>query len=161
MGVKLMSYQIEPIGYVHATRAEAVDDFWGGSQSVIRLVEDYGPEALQGLEEFSHVEILFLLDRVASSEIVSARHPRNNVEWPKVGIFAERGSRRPNRLGSTICSVVGVSGRELRVRELDAIDETPVIDIKPVISEFLPRGDVRQPVWSRELMDNYWKECDA
>jgi tRNA (adenine37-N6)-methyltransferase len=59
-----MSCQIEPIGYVHATRAEAVDDFWGGSQSVITLADDFGPEALQGLEEFSHVEISFLLDRV-------------------------------------------------------------------------------------------------
>jgi len=72
------------------------------------------------------------------------------------GIFAQRGKNRPNRLGSTICKVLRVDGRRLWVSELDAIEGTPVIDIKPVMQEFLPRGDVRQPDWSRELMANYW-----
>jgi len=85
-----------------------------------------------------------------------ARRPRNNPEWPEVGIFAQRAKGRPNRLGSTIVSVLGVDGRQLRVAELDAVEGTPILDIKPVMVEFLPRTSVRQPAWSHELMRQYW-----
>jgi len=155
-------YKIEPIGYVRASRKEAADDCWGRTRSIIRLADSFDPEALQGLQEFSHVEVLFVFHRVEPSKIVSgARHPRNNIDWPKIGIFAQRGRNRPNRLGSTICRIVSVEGREIQVEELDAIDGTPVIDLKPVMSEFLPRSPVNQPAWSSELMRAYWKEVDA
>jgi len=74
-----------------------------------------------------------------------------------VGIFAQRGKGRPNRLGTTICRVLGVDGTTLRVAELDAIDGTPVVDLKPVMREFLPRSPVIQPAWSTELMASYWR----
>ena len=77
--------------------------------------------------------------------VTGARHPRNNTAWPSVGIFAQRGKNRPNRIGSTICRVLRVQGTQLYVAELDAIDKTPVLDIKPVMAEFLPREPVRQP----------------
>ena len=157
-----MRYEIEPIGYVRASRREAVDDNWGKTRSVIRIADSFDPEALQGLQEFSHVEVLFVFHRVESSKIVSgARHPRNNIDWPKIGIFAQRGKNRPNRLGSTICRIVSVEGRQIQVEELDAIDGTPVVDLKPVMSEFLPRSPVDQPAWSSELMREYWKQSDA
>ena len=89
--------------------------------------------------------------------VVGARHPRNNPDWPAVGIFAQRGKNRPNRIGSTLCRVLGVDGRTLHVAELDAIDGTPVLDLKPVMAEFLPRGEICQPEWSRELMRDYWR----
>jgi tRNA-Thr(GGU) m(6)t(6)A37 methyltransferase TsaA len=155
-------YEIEPIGYVRASRKAAADDYWGKTRSVIRLADSFDPEALQGLQEFSHVEVLFVFDRVEPCKIVSgARHPRNNLDWPKIGIFAQRGKNRPNRLGSTICRIVSVEGREIQVEELDAIDGTPVVDLKPVMSEFLPRTPVDQPAWSIELMREYWKEGDV
>jgi tRNA-Thr(GGU) m(6)t(6)A37 methyltransferase TsaA len=114
-------------------------------------------ECLDGIEEFSHAEILFVFDQVTPDKIVtSARHPRNNAAWPKVGIFAQRTKARPNRIGSTIVKIVSREGRTLKVQGLDAIDGTPVIDIKPVMQEFLPRDAVRQPAWSTELMKNYW-----
>ena len=87
-----------------------------------------------------------------------ARHPRNRADWPLVGIFAQRGKNRPNRLGLTTCRIVRVDGLAIEVEGLDAIDGTPVLDIKPVMVEFLPRGDVRQPDWSRELMQGYWQK---
>lgn len=153
-----MSINVEPIGYVRATRDEAIDDYWGGAESCIVLDEHYPEDALDGIESFSHVEVLFLFDRVDPAKIViGARHPRNNPDWPAVGIFAQRGKNRPNRIGSTICGVIRREGRELYVAELDAIDGTPVLDIKPVMNEFLPRGTVRQPNWSRELMEHYWE----
>jgi tRNA (Thr-GGU) A37 N-methylase len=73
-----------------------------------------------------------------------------------VGIFAQRGKGRPNRLGATIVEIVNRAGRVLTVTGLDAIDGTPVLDIKPVMAEFLPRNPVRQPKWSHELMRSYW-----
>jgi tRNA (Thr-GGU) A37 N-methylase len=73
-----------------------------------------------------------------------------------VGIFAQRARARPNRLGTTIVRIISCEGARLRVRGLDAIDGTPVLDIKPVMAEFLPREPVRQPAWSTELMADYW-----
>ena len=152
-------FEIEVIGRVEAARKEPIDDDWGGTESVILLDPRFEEDALAGLESFSHVEVLFVFDRVDPAKIVSgARHPRNNKDWPAVGIFAQRGKNRPNRLGSTICRVVRREGRRLVVAELDAIDGTPVIDLKPVMREFLPREAVRQPEWVGELMQAYWNE---
>jgi len=156
-----MTIEMTPIGRVEAARDVAEDDFWGGSEAAIVLDDRFGPDALQGLDAFSHVEVLFVFDRVEEAQVVSgARHPRNNPDWPAVGIFAQRGKARPNRIGSTVCRVVRLDGRRLVVAELDAIDGTPVLDLKPVMQEFLPRGTVTQPEWSRELMRDYWSSPD-
>jgi tRNA-Thr(GGU) m(6)t(6)A37 methyltransferase TsaA len=152
-----MIEQVQAIGYVEAVRPHAEDDFWDCEKACITLTEQFAAEALQGIGDFSHVEVLFLFHGVERSKIATgARHPRNNMEWPAVGIFAQRGKYRPNRIGSTICQVIRVEGTKLIVSELDAIDETPVLDIKPVMVEFLPREEVRQPTWSHELMRQYW-----
>ncbi|MGO9934322.1 MAG: SAM-dependent methyltransferase [Steroidobacteraceae bacterium] len=146
-----------PVGFVDAPRPHAEDDFWGGEQACIRLTADFAPDALLGIADFSHVEVIYLFHEVDVRKIVTgARHPRNNTAWPCVGIFAQRGKNRPNRIGSTICRVLRAEGTKLYVAELDAIDKTPVLDIKPVMAEFLPREPVRQPRWSQELMSQYW-----
>ena len=150
-------FELAPIGFVRAARAAASDDFWGGTTATIELVESYSADALAGLDAFSHVEVIYVFDRVPPSAVVTgARHPRDNPAWPKVGIFAQRGKNRPNRLGVSVARVLAVEGRVLRVGELDAIDGTPVLDLKPVMREFLPRGEVRQPAWAGELMADYW-----
>jgi tRNA-Thr(GGU) m(6)t(6)A37 methyltransferase TsaA len=114
-------------------------------------------EVLDGLEGFSHIEVLFFFHNVPATRVVTgARHPRNNPDWPKVGIFAQRGKNRPNRLGASIVRLLGREGRTLHVAGLDAIDGTPVLDIKPVMREFLPQQPVKQPWWVSELMANYW-----
>jgi tRNA-Thr(GGU) m(6)t(6)A37 methyltransferase TsaA len=152
-----MNITLAPIGHVRTARSQAVDDFWGSEIARIELAPQYGAEALSGLATFSHAEVIFLFHLVPEDRIVTAaRHPRGNLAWPKVGIFAQRGKNRPNRIGSTICRIVQVEGRGLIVSELDAIDGTPVLDIKPVMREFLPRGEVRQPGWVAELMADYW-----
>lgn len=152
-----MNFEMRAVGFVEASRRQVVDDFWGGEEACIELTEEFGAESLQGLEDFSHVEVLFVLDQVDPASVQwGARHPRNNESWPVVGIFAQRGKNRPNRIGATICRVVRVDGTKLFVAELDAIDGTPVLDIKPVLAEFLPRQEVQQPSWSHELMAEYW-----
>lgn len=151
-----------PIGVVRSTRPDVVDDDWDREQVHIELdAERLSEDALVGVESFSHVEVLFHMDRVEAWKIeTAARHPRNNAEWPKVGILAQRAKNRPNLIGSTICRVLRVEGTRLFLEGLDAVDGSPVLDIKPWIREFAPRGEVRQPSWISELMVGYWTRRD-
>jgi tRNA (Thr-GGU) A37 N-methylase len=153
-----MTFAIEAVGTVRGGRVEAIDDDWGPSRAFIDLDPGrFGPEALFGLADFSHAEIIFVFDRITPAEIVTgARRPRGREDWPLVGIFAQRGRNRPNRLGISVCRVVAVDGLTVEVEGLDAIDGTPVADIKPVLSGFLPRGEVREPAWAGEIMETYW-----
>jgi len=82
--------------------------------------------------------------------------PRGNANWPEVGIFAQRAKARPNRIAATICRLLSVQDLTLTVQGLDALDGSPVLDIKPVFAEFVPdRAAVRQPKWSHEMMAKY------
>ena len=150
---------MKPVGVVHSTRTKTEDDNWDREQVFIQLdSEQFSADALEGLQDFSHVEVLFYMNQVDPAKIEkSARHPRNNLAWPKVGIFAQRGKNRPNQIGTTICRILKVEGLELYLEGLDAIDGSPVLDIKPWVKEFEPRGSVFQPAWISELMTKYWK----
>jgi tRNA (adenine37-N6)-methyltransferase len=149
---------LDPVGVVVGGRDEVRDDGWDAERAVIRLdAARFGPEAVAGLEGFSHLEVVFVFDRVPHAKIErGARRPRNNPDWPLVGVFAQRGKNRPNRLGVSRCRLLGVDGLDLRVGGLDAVAGTPVLDIKPYMTEFGPRGDVRQPAWASELMAGYF-----
>ena len=151
-------FALQPIGHVDGGRSDAVDDDWGASRAAIRLdAARFTADALLGLDQFSHAEVIFVLDKVADDEITAgARHPRGNPDWPRIGIFAQRGRNRPNRIGLCSCRILGVDGTALWVEGLDAIDGTPVLDIKPVMSGFLPRGAVTEPDWARAIMADYW-----
>lgn len=153
-----MIIPMTPIGRVQGGRDVPEDDDWGKSRARISLdPERFDAEALMGLDAFSHAEVVYVFDKVGDDQIVSgARHPRGNQDWPKVGIFAQRGKNRPNRIGVTVCAIVAVDGLNLEVEGLDAIDGTPVLDIKPVMSGFAPRGAHREPDWAREIMEKYW-----
>lgn len=155
-----VAHALTAIGTVASPRTEPVDDDWGDIVSTIVLDADqFTAEVLAGLDDFSHVEVLFVFDQVAPEKInLGARHPRNREDWPLVGIFAQRAKARPNRLGMTTCELVAVDGLTLTVRGLDAIDGTPVVDIKPHVVEFGPRGRVHQPEWIGELMQGYWSQ---
>ncbi|APE22569.1 MULTISPECIES: SAM-dependent methyltransferase [Streptomyces] len=147
----------DPVGRVVGGRAEVRDDEWGEVSAVIRLDERFGTEAIAGLDSFSHVEIVYHFDRVPEDKVqTGARHPRGNTDWPLVGIFAQRGKNRPNRLGVSRCRLVRVDGRDIHVEGLDAVDGTPVLDIKPYMSEFGPRGETTQPEWATEIMRQYY-----
>lgn len=146
------------IGTVRNSRKEPVDDGWDAIESIIALdTSRFGPDALAGLDGFSHVEVLFAFHLVAEGTVnTGARRPRGRADWPMVGIFAQRGKDRPNRLGLCVCPLLKVAGTTLTVRGLDAIDGTPVLDIKPWMKGFAPRGEVREPDWAAEIMKDYW-----
>lgn len=150
-------YTIEPIAFVKNNRTEAEDDYWGNVISEIIISDKLSEASLKGIEEFSHLEIIFYFHLADPSAIsISATHPRGNKKLPKTGIFAQRKKARPNMLGSAIVKLIKAEKNILTVSGLDAINETPVIDIKPVMKEFLPEGNVKQPEWSKEIMKNYW-----
>ena len=156
--VALPPITISPIGLVRTARAEPIDDHWGGELAIIELDSSrFTGEALAGLSDFSHLEVVYFFHLVSDAEITTgARHPRNNPSWPRVGIFAQRGKARPSRLGVSRCQLLGVDGLQLKVRGLDAISGTPVLDIKPYMREFGPQGEVRQPEWATEIMREYY-----
>ncbi|MFE3576257.1 tRNA (N6-threonylcarbamoyladenosine(37)-N6)-methyltransferase TrmO [Lysinibacillus sp. NPDC059133] len=152
-----MIYNIKPIAVVSNSRKMIEDDNWGGVISTIELTKDMYESSLKGIDDFSHLEIIFYFDKVADEKIqYEARHPRNNTDYPEVGIFAQRGKNRPNKIGVTVVELLELKDRTLIVKGLDAIDGTPIIDIKPVMKEFLPKDEIKQPIWATDLMKNYW-----
>jgi len=159
----MRSIAMEPIGFVSSPRTVPLDDDWADVRATITLdPERFTPAALEGLSEFSHVEVLYVFDRVDPESVETAsRHPRGNESWPSVGVFAQRAKGRPNRIGVCVCQLISVEGLRVAVAGLDAIDATPVFDLKPYMAEFAPRGEVRQPAWSHELMAGYWRRQDV
>ena len=155
--------KLEPIGHVRSARTEPLDDDWDAVPARIVLDSSaFSSDALRGLDAFSHVEVVFVFDRVAPEQVQwTARRPRGNPQWPEIGIFAQRAKARPNRLGVTVSRLLSVHGLSVEVAGLDAIDGTPVVDLKPYMVEFAPRGEVHQPTWSHELMASYWRSDDT
>jgi tRNA-Thr(GGU) m(6)t(6)A37 methyltransferase TsaA len=149
---------LQPIGVVRSTRTTPDDDQWDRiPTSIVLDVTRFTADALAGLNGFSHIEVTYHFHMAPAANVVTAaRHPRGRTDWPKVGIFAQRAKDRPNRIGTTICKLVSIDGLTLHVVGLDAIDGTPVLDIKPCMRGFLPRGTVTEPAWATELMDGYW-----
>ena len=147
-----------PIGHVRGGRSEAVDDNWSEVTSRIELdPEELDVSATIGLNAFSHVEVVYVFDRVDPSAVCTgSRHPRGRADWPSVGILAQRAKDRLNRIGVSTCELTGVDGLVIEVRGLDAVDGTPVLDVKPHMSGFEPRGPVREPAWAVEIMNDYW-----
>ncbi len=149
---------MEPIGHVVGGRTEVLDDDWADVEATIALDGSrLDADATRCLDEFSHIEVVYLFHLVEAGQVTTgARRPRGNPGWPVVGILAQRAKARPNRIGVTVCELVDVDGLQLRVRGLDAIDGSPVLDVKPYIVEFGPRGPIYQPDWATDVMRAYW-----
>ncbi len=152
-----MHITLKPIATISNKRDTPTDDFWGDTISEVTLLPHIPEEAFKGIEEFSHLEIIYYFDKVDPNKIVYSGHPRGNKDWPEMGIFCQRKKDRPNQLGLCTVELIEHSGRTIRVKYLDAIEGTPVLDIKPVFKEFGVKGDIRQPAWTVELMEDYWK----
>jgi len=152
-----VDYTVRPIAYIRNERSEALDDNWDEIVSTFELAQDVPEEALRGLEEFSHVEIVFFADW--AEDVPPGpwhRHPRGNAQWPDIGVFAQRNKDRPNRLLLSTVEIDELSERSFTVRGLDGIDGTPVLDIKPVFRWSVPKGELRVAPWSEELGENYF-----
>jgi tRNA (Thr-GGU) A37 N-methylase len=147
-----MELSVRAVAYIRNDRSEALDDNWNDVVSTIELATDVPGESLRGLDEFSHIEVVFFADW--AEDVPPGpwhRHPRGNTDWPDVGIFAQRNKDRPNRILLSTVEIVAVGERSISVRGLDGIDGTPVLDIKPVFRWSVPATPLRVATWSEEL----------
>lgn len=146
---------MNPIGYVRNDVTVKKHTAWGEDVSSIVLDKQFAP-GLAGLGDFSHAIILFHLDQ---AHYVHERHllrrPQNREDMPRVGIFAQRCKDRPNQIGVTSVEIVSVEDGKLIVRGLDAVDGTPVLDIKPYFPAYDSR-DAQVPEWVDRLMEHYF-----
>ncbi len=143
---------LEPIGHIRNAVTEWTDVVWEEIVSQVVLDERW-TAGLDGLADFSHVWVIAWLGRVPVEERGAKLyvHPRGREDAPSVGLFATRTPRRPNPIAMTAVPLLAINGNVLRVKGLDLLDGTPVLDIKP----YLARGDritgARAPRWIRRL----------
>jgi tRNA (adenine37-N6)-methyltransferase len=152
-----MQIHVSPVAIVKNSRQVPADDYWGAVVSDIELAENIPTAAFDGITQFSHLEIIFYFNKALPEDIVFSGYPRGNTGYPLTGIFAQRKKDRPNNIGLCTVELLLHTGRCITVKYLDAIDGTPVLDIKPVFREFEPKTAIAQPEWSTDLMKNYWK----
>lgn len=146
---------MQPVGYVQNQVHDKKDDAWGGDLSTIILENEYHT-GLKGLEGFSHAMVIFYLDQAKyERETHLQRRPRDRDDMPMVGIFSQRTKDRPNNIGVTAVQIVSVDDKSLTVKGLDAIDGTPVLDIKPYYPVF-DKKDAHVPEWVDRLMEHYF-----
>lgn len=157
---KLMAqdaFSLSPIGSVKCAVDEMSPGNWSKVDSEIRLDPRYSA-GLQGLEQFSHVLVVFLLDRVQGFDPAKQllRKPRGMEHLDPVGVFAQRTKFRPNPIGVTAVKLLGIEGNVVKVRGLDALDGTPVLDLKPYMPPFDRMEDVNMPPWVVHFIDGYF-----
>ena len=145
------------IGTVKCTVTEMSQGGWAKVDSEIHLDPQYAP-GLQGLANFSHAIVVFMLDRAQGFDPAKQllRRPRGMEDLDAVGVFAQRTKFRPNPLGVTAVRLLGVAGNVVKVRGLDALDGTPVLDLKPYVPAFDRVDDVRLPPWVAHMMEGYF-----
>lgn len=139
---------LKPVGYVKTAAVGAeVMDKQRISQIIIKgeLVE-----ALEGIDGFSHLFVLYWLNQVSRGEVRLKVHPRGRVDLPLLGVFATRTMYRPNPIGLTLVELLKVEGNVLTVRGLDAFDGTPVLDLKP-FDPWDAAKDAKVPSWWLKL----------
>ncbi len=151
-----MEIAIKPIGTVSSPVRDGVDENWGAVISEIHLEPEFR-EGLKGLDSFSHVIVVFYMHRSSfdtSQDLL--RRPQGRAGMPFTGIFAQRAKHRPNPIGITAVKIVEIKNDVVVVQGLDAIDGTPVLDLKPYYPAYDMRADACVPDWVNELMKNYF-----
>lgn len=146
-----------PIGIVRCPVTEMSQGNWAEVVSEIHLEPEY-QGGLEGLEGFSHVLVVFYLDQMKAFDPAKQllRKPRGMEDMHELGVFAQRTKYRPNPIGVTAVALVGIAGSVVRVRGLDALDGTPVLDLKPYIPEFDRVADASVPSWVARVMAGYF-----
>ncbi len=146
-----MVYELPTIKAIGIVRNEfkqpLVGHDWGKVVSDI-VVNPSLTEALDSLDEFSHVIVLYWMHQLRPGPPPTKAHPRHNQELPIVGVFATRSPNRPNPIGKATVRLLQRQGNILTVEGLDAVDGTPVIDIKPYIPGYDSVADARVPQWT-------------
>jgi tRNA-Thr(GGU) m(6)t(6)A37 methyltransferase TsaA len=154
---ELPDITLTPIGYVRNKVKEPMPDGWASVESTIVLREDYA-SMLLNIGDYSHVIVVFWPHKVPD-EVRGSKpqlHPRDNEEYPRMGVLATRSQIRPNPVLTTPVELLEVEENLLHVRGLDAINDTPVLDIKPYLPFHDAIPDARVPKWVEEAQA--WRE---
>jgi tRNA-Thr(GGU) m(6)t(6)A37 methyltransferase TsaA len=132
------SYQIYPIGFIRKSAEITEID-----------IRDEFVDALLGLESFSHIYVLYWFHQNDTSEKrrILRVHPRKDEQNPLTGVFATRSPVRPNLLAMSLCEILSISSSRIRIDEIDALDGSPVIDIKCYIPPRKPLENIQLPEW--------------
>lgn len=145
-----------PIGFVRSPVTEAVDTDWGSVLSELVIDERYVP-GLRGIDSFSHIVVVFQMHESTWNPATDlVRRPQGRSDMPPVGIFAQRAKHRPNPIGTTTVRLVGVKGNTLSVQGLDAINGTPILDLKPYFPQYDRVKEPSIPDWVDRLMEGYF-----
>ena len=149
--------RFEPIGIIRSPITETIDHSWGEVESDIQL-HDSLADGLKKLDQFSHATIIFHMDQAPIFKLKNdlVRRPQGRLDMPKIGIFAQRAKHRPNPIGMTVVQIISIKKNIMRVKGLDAIDGTPVLDIKPYFPIFDCINSAKTPKWVDELMKDYF-----
>ena len=150
--------ELKPIGVVKSAVVEEIDRNWGDHKDAEVHVNPELVPGLKGLKEFSHVIIVFHMHGTPPFDPATnmVRRPRGQADMPELGIFAQRAKHRPHPIGITPVKLVSVEGNVLKVQGLDAVDGTPVLDIKPYFPIFDRVDGVTTPEWVDRLMNGYF-----
>jgi|TARA_B100001964_G_scaffold171769_1_gene189057 tRNA-Thr(GGU) m(6)t(6)A37 methyltransferase TsaA len=151
-----VTIQIEPVGHISSPVTEPVDHGWGDIVSLVRLNPEFAA-GLTGLDRCSHVIVVFWMHD-AKFELATdlTRHHRGRTDMPKTGPFAQRARDRPNRIGITPVKLLGVDGATITVQELDAIDGTPVLNVKPYMPVFDRVNEATVPEYIDRFLADYF-----
>ena len=150
------TFTMHAIGVVRSPQNQMSQGGWARIESTIEIDAAYQP-GLDHLDAFSHVLVTFVLDRAPFTAAEHLhRRPRGRADAPELGVFAQRTKYRPNPIGITAVELLGIENGVVRVRGLDALDGTPVLDLKPYIPMFDRIEAPRVPAWVDAIMDGYF-----
>ncbi len=151
-----MKIEFNSIGIVSNLVENKKDASWGNDVSKIVINEQY-TQGLIGLSEFSHLIVVCYLDKanfIIEKHLI--RRPQNREDMPMVGILSQRAKDRPNSIGITSVEIISVNKNIITVKGLDAIDNTPVLDIKPYYPMYDSKENAVVPEWVERLMEHYF-----
>ncbi|SEM82460.1 tRNA-Thr(GGU) m(6)t(6)A37 methyltransferase TsaA [Syntrophus gentianae] len=152
----MIKIQLKPVGFISSPVTEQADEKWGGVISRVLLQPEY-IGALSGLEDFSHAMIITYLHQAKyEKEKHLQRRPRDLDSMPKIGIFSQRAKDRPNPIGVTTVKIITVKDDYIEVQGLDAINGTPILDIKPYYPHYDKVDAPKTPEWVDKLMEKYF-----
>lgn len=144
----------QPIGWVRRGRELGADgDAWEEAEAHVEI-DAHWIDGLDGIEDFSHLWIVWRLDDPRSEPLALRVHPQRRQDLPLVGLFATRSPRRPNPIAITVVRLVARERGILRVQGLDAFEGSAVLDVKPYLRSGDLIADARGPEW----LDRLWQE---
>jgi tRNA-Thr(GGU) m(6)t(6)A37 methyltransferase TsaA len=152
-------FRVQPIGYVQRPGAPEPDPaafYDTGTETALEILPRWA-DALDGIEGYSHLLVMFWLDRARRARKSKGRRPEGREEMPEVGLFATRTPRRPNPIGVSVPRLLRREGTTLWVTGIDAWPGTPILDIKG----YTPRDDLRADATVPDWLAALWQAHDA